>query len=77
MYWWTDLYHGRLLRAESVAQLKASGEDDDVIAAFYTSLPMMPGDASCVRQVASFGSAKSTRFWTNEIRPRASCRGMT
>ena len=34
MYWWTDLYHGRLISAESVARLKASGEDDDVMAAF-------------------------------------------
>lgn len=34
MYWWTDLYRGRLISAESVARLKASGEDDDVIIAF-------------------------------------------
>ena len=32
MYWWTDLYHGRLISADSVARLKASGGDD--VAAF-------------------------------------------
>ncbi len=34
MYWWTELYRGRLLSAASVARLKASDEDIDVINAF-------------------------------------------
>lgn len=34
VYWCTDLYHGRLVSAESVARLKASGEGAEVIDAF-------------------------------------------
>jgi hypothetical protein len=34
MYWWTELYYGRLVSAESVARLKASAEDIGVIDAY-------------------------------------------
>ena len=34
MYWWTELFYGRLISVDSVARLKAAGEDVNVINAY-------------------------------------------